>query len=119
MTVEPFPTREDPERPEVQTIREAFQNAEAALDDAVSRAAALLASAAATRASLGLSSAHGMSAERQIAEALVHLTEAKGRLLDAHASTQKSAHRAGLTVAAGPVDKPKDDRPIHGYPTRG
>lgn len=118
MSVEPFPSR-PAETPEVTHVREALQNLEAAIDAAIAAGAAVLAAGSPARAALNLASAHGMSAERQIAESLVHLTEAKGHALGAHAALTKTARRAGLTVAVGPVDKPEDDPPHGGRPREG
>lgn len=114
MAVQPFPTPSAVETPEVRETREALERFEAAIDAAIHAGSLLLATGVPVRQRLKLSPVHGMKAERQVTESLLHLADAKGLALAAHAETLKTARRAGLVVAVGPVDKPDEDGPRDG-----
>ena len=89
--------------------------AEAALDHALSEAAALTAALPAARAEACLSAVTGQRAFSGAAAALAALTEARGHLVRTHNTLAALARTLGLeALALGPVDKPGDTPPVGG-----
>jgi hypothetical protein len=89
--------------------------AEAALDHALSEAAALTAALPAARAEACLSAVTGQRAFSGAAAALAALTEARGHRVRTHNTLAALARTLGLeALALGPVDKPGDTPPVGG-----
>lgn len=89
--------------------------AEAAIDRAVAETAALTAALPGARADACLSAVTGQKAFSGAAATIGALAEARGHLVDTHATLAALARKLGLeALAVGPVDKPGDTPPVGG-----
>ena len=89
--------------------------AEAALDRAMTEAAALTAALPVARAEACLSAVTGQRAFSGAAAAVGALAEARGHLVHTHNALAALARKLGLdALAVGPVDKPGDTPPVGG-----
>ncbi len=94
--------------------------AEAAIDKAMAETAALTAALPGARADAYLSAVTGQKAFSGAAAAIGALAEARGHLVDTHATLAALARRLGLeALAVGPVDKPGDTPPVGGVCPEG
>ena len=91
-------------------------DAERAVDAALEEVAKLAALLPQARQEAYLAATVGQTVFASTASAVAGLTAVRGDLVQTHGSLAALARRMGLeAVAAGPMDKPKDDRPFHGY----
>lgn len=83
--------------------------AESAIDAAICETACLTALLPQARAEAYLAATVGQSVFEDTAAAISALTQARGRIVDAHHTLGALARRLGLdTLAVGPADKPED-----------
>jgi hypothetical protein len=99
-----------------QHLAERLWSAEQAVDAALGEAAALMALLPQARREAALAATVAQPAFSAAADSVAALARARGDLVEAHRTLAALARKLGLdTLAAGPMDKPKDDRPRPGY----
>jgi len=99
-----------------QRLAERLWSAEQAVDAALGETAALMALLPQARREAALAATVAQPAFRAAADSVAALAKARGDLVEAHRTLAALARRLGLdALAAGPMDKPKDDRPGPGY----
>jgi len=87
--------------------------AEAAIDQALAEAAFLAAALPSARAEAHLSAVTGQRAFDGAAASITALAEARGHLVQTHATLAALARKLGLdALAVGPLDKPGDQPPV-------
>jgi hypothetical protein len=97
-------------------LAERLWSAEQAVDAALGEAAALIALLPQARRQAALAATVAQPAFSAAADSVAALAKARGDLVEAHRTLAALARRLGLdALAAGPMDKPKDDRPGPGY----
>ncbi len=99
-----------------QHLAERLWSAEQAVDAALGEAAALMAFLPQARRDAALAATVAQPAFSAAADSVAALARARGDLVEAHRTLAALARKLGLdALAAGPMDKPKDDRPGPGY----
>lgn len=99
-----------------QHLAERLWSAEQAVDAALGEAAALMALLPQARREAALAATVAQPAFSAAADSVAALARARGDLVEAHRTLAALARKLGLdALAAGPMDKPKDDRPGPGY----
>lgn len=99
-----------------QHLAERLWSAEQAVDAALGEAAALMALLPQARREAALAATVAQPAFSAAADSVAALAKARGDLVEAHRTLAALARKLGLdALAAGPMDKPKDDRPGPGY----
>ncbi|HEV7351871.1 MAG TPA: hypothetical protein VGN74_01930 [Brevundimonas sp.] len=99
-----------------QALAERLWSAEQAVDAALGEAAALIALLPRARREAALAATVAQPAFAAAADSVAALARARGDLVETHRTLAALARRLGVEpVAAGPMDKPKDDRPGPGY----
>lgn len=99
-----------------QHLAERLWSAEQAVDAALGEAAALMALLPRARREAALAATVAQPAFSAAADSVAALARARGDLVEAHRTLAALARKLGLdALAAGPMDKPKDDRPGPGY----
>ena len=89
--------------------------AESSIDRAMVETATLAAALPAARADAWLSAVTGQRAFDGTAAAITALAEARAHIIQTHNTLGAVARKLGLeTLAGGPLDKPRDDRPVGG-----
>lgn len=98
-----------------QALTARLYSAETAIDRAMAETAAFTAALPAARADAWLSAVTGQRAFSGAAAAVGALAEARGHLVQTHATLAAIARKLGLeALTVGPVDKPGDTPPIGG-----
>jgi len=91
---------------------------ENSVDAAIAQASTFVQTMVASRSTLSVSAIAGAGAQSKVMEAMAALAVARDAVIAAHHELAKDHRRMGWGVyAAGPVDKPEDNRPIRGVDT--
>ncbi len=123
LAIEPWPEPLPPGEPDRhgrqrigQHLAERLWSAEQAVDAALGEAATLMALLPQARREAALAATVAQPVFSAAADSVAALARARGDLVEAHRTLAALARKLGLdALAAGPMDKPRDDRPSGGW----